>query len=95
MRWLRDRRVWTVLFALAGSDPAEARLRELVAGPVVDEAEHAEALALLRSSASLERAGRVLREYAERARERLAEAPAGDVREALSALCDYVVTRTS
>src|SRR3954466_4199144 len=84
-----------VLFALAGQDPAEARLRELVAGPVVDEADHAEALALLRSSGSLQRATCVLAEYADRARTRLADVPAGPVREALSALCSYVVTRTS
>jgi len=84
-----------VLFALAGDDPAEARLRELVAGPVVDEAEHAEALALLRSSASLARATEVLEGYADRARARLDAVPAGPVREALSALCSYVVTRTS
>jgi heptaprenyl diphosphate synthase len=84
-----------VLFALAGDDPAEARLRELVAAPVTGAAEHAEALDLLRSSAALERATGVLRSYADRARERLAAVPAGDVRDALSALCDYVVTRTS
>jgi heptaprenyl diphosphate synthase len=83
-----------VLFALAGDDPAEARLRELVARPVVDD-EHAEALALLRSSASLDRAAGVLGEYADRARERLSAVPDGPVREALSALCAYVVTRTS
>jgi heptaprenyl diphosphate synthase len=84
-----------VLFALAGDDPADARLRELVAGPVTDDADHAEALALLRSSTALERATGVLREYADRARDRLASVPAGDVRDALSALCEYVVTRTS
>ncbi len=84
-----------VLFALAGDDPAEARLRELVAGPVVDDAEHAEALALLRSSASLARATAVLEGYADRARARLTAVPEGPVREALSALCTYVVTRTS
>ena len=84
-----------VLFATAGDDPAEARLRELVAGPVTDDAEHAEALALLRSSASLARANDVLGDYADRARARLDAVPAGDVRDALSALCDYVVTRTS
>jgi heptaprenyl diphosphate synthase len=83
------------LYALAGNDPAEARLRELVAAPVTDEDDHAEALALLRSSASLARATGVLREYADRARAQLDAVPAGDVREALSALCDYVVTRTS
>jgi heptaprenyl diphosphate synthase len=84
-----------VLFALAGDDPAEARLRELVAAPVTDEADHAEALGLLRASASLARATEVLGSYADRARVRLDDVPAGDVRDALSALCDYVVTRTS
>jgi heptaprenyl diphosphate synthase len=83
------------LFALAGDDPAEARLRELVAAPVTDDAEHAEALELLRSSRSLARATDVLGEYADRARARLVAVPEGEVREALSGLCDYVVTRTS
>ena len=83
------------LFALAGDDPDEARLRELVAAPISDDADHAEALALLRSSRSLARANEVLAEYADRARARLDGVPAGDVRDALSALCDYVVTRTS
>src|SRR5215211_571347 len=80
------------LFVLADDDPAEARLRDLVAAPVTDDAD---ALALLRSSGGLARATDVLREYADRARGRLDAVPAGDVRDALSALCDYVVTRTS
>jgi heptaprenyl diphosphate synthase len=84
-----------VLFALAGDDPAEARLRELVAAPITAADEHAEALALLRASDALARATAVLREYADRARRRLDGVPAGEVRDALSALCDYVVTRTS
>lgn len=83
------------LIALAGDEPDEARLRALVAAPISDDADHAEALALLRSSRSLARANEVLAQYADRARARLAEVPAGDVRDALSALCDYVVTRTS
>src|ERR687893_343991 len=83
------------LFALAGDDPAERRLRELVSGPITDHAEHAEALALLRSSAALHRATEVLRECADRAQTRLAGVPEGPVRQALSALCDYVVSRTS
>jgi heptaprenyl diphosphate synthase len=84
-----------VLLALAGNDPAEDRLRELVAGPVTDDDEHREALDLLRNSESLARANDMLRDYADRARSRLDAVPAGDVRDALSALCDYVVTRTS
>jgi heptaprenyl diphosphate synthase len=83
------------LFALAGDDPAEVRLRELVAAPISDDDDHAEALELLRSSRSLARANEVLTQYADRARARLAQVPAGDVRDALSALCDYVITRTS
>jgi heptaprenyl diphosphate synthase len=83
------------LFALAGDDPDEARLRELVAAPISDDDDHAEALELLRSSRSLARANEVLAQYADRARARLADVPPGDVRDALSALCDYVVTRTS
>jgi heptaprenyl diphosphate synthase len=83
------------LFALGGDDPAEARLRELVASPISDDADHAEALELLRASRSLTRATEVLAQYADRARARLADVPPGDVRDALSALCDYVVTRTS
>ncbi|MEI4270139.1 polyprenyl synthetase family protein [Klenkia sp. LSe6-5] len=84
-----------VLFVLAGDDPAEARLRELVARPLTDDAEHAEALALLRSSASLARATEVLHSYADRARARLGRVPEGEVREALDALCEYVVTRSA
>ncbi len=83
------------LIALAGDDPADARLRELVSRPLSDDGEHAEALRLLRGSTALERAGEVLREYADRARASLSGVPAGEVRDALSALCDYVVTRTS
>jgi heptaprenyl diphosphate synthase len=84
-----------VLLALAGDDPDEARLRELVAAPVTDDEDHAEALRLLRSSSALAQAAEMLVVYADRARERLAAVPPGEVREALSALCDYVVTRTS
>ena len=43
----------------------------------------------------LARATEVLAQYADRARARLDDVPAGEVRDALSALCDYVVTRTS
>src|SRR5688572_8283710 len=84
-----------VLFALADDDPAGARLRELVAAPVTDDDEHAEALALLRASNGLTRAAEVLGQYADRARARLDGVPPGEVRDALSALCDYVITRTS
>ena len=66
-----------------------------MSAPVTDDDDHAEALELLRSSTALVRATEVLGEYAERAKARLVAVPEGPVREALSALCEYVVTRTS
>jgi heptaprenyl diphosphate synthase len=83
-----------VLHALAGDDPAEARLRALVAKPLVDEAEHAEALALLRASPSMESARRTLRSYAERARTLLDGVPDVPARRALEELTVFVVDRT-
>ena len=85
-----------VLYALAGDDPAAVRLREILAAPAHRRRATPRRSALLRSSA-LSGPGptRCSREYAERARARLAAVPAGDVRDALSALCDYMVTRTS
>src|SRR5947209_5117998 len=85
---------------LADLEPEAVRIQaqtfeRLVGGQITDDGEHAEALALLRSSASLRRANEVLQEYADRARQRLSAVPDGEVRTALSALCDYVVTRTS
>ena len=58
-------RTLPVLYTLRG-DPAADRLRELVAGPITDDAEVAEALELLRSSPGLERAREVLAEHARR-----------------------------
>jgi heptaprenyl diphosphate synthase len=84
-----------VLLALAGDDPADERLRQLVSAPVTDDGDHAEALELLRSSSALAQASEMLAVYADRARARLSLVPDGEVREALSALCDFVVTRTS
>ena len=85
-----------VLFALAGDDPAEARLRELVAAP-----DHRRR----RARRGPRAAARVRARWRGPTRccastptapgRRLTGVPAGDVRDALSALCDYVVTRTS
>lgn len=86
-----------VLYALAGddSDAASLRLREiLAAGPVTDDARHAEALGLLRESPALKRARETVRSYAEEARERLAPLPAGAPRRALESLCDFIADRT-
>lgn len=81
--------------ASADADAASARLREiLAAGAVTDEAQVAEALALLRESAALKRARETVRWYAERARSQLASLPSGSARSALRAMCDVVVDRT-
>ena len=94
-------RTLPVLLALAGDDPAESRLRELLATPLTDDADLAEALALLRSSPSMAAARTEMTRWAEAARAELARLPqvvSGPVAEAatyaLSALCDAVTTRT-
>ncbi|MGI8692633.1 MAG: polyprenyl synthetase family protein [Geodermatophilaceae bacterium] len=87
-------RTLPMLHALAGSDPAEARLRELLAGDLTEDGPHAEALALLRSSAGMDRSRETLASYAGRARAALTEVPAGPAHDALLTLCDFVVART-
>jgi len=83
-----------VLFALRDSDVAGARLRELVKGPILDDADHAEALRLLRESDALQQARDVMREYADAARETLATLPDVPARAALLALTELVVERS-
>lgn len=83
------------LVELAGSDPAQARLRELLARPLTDAQEHAEALAALRVSAGLQEARRELGRHAEAARESLRAVPDVPARAALDALCDFVTVRSS
>ncbi len=77
------------------ADPsADPRLRELVAGPITDDAELAEAMTLLRQSAGLERARKTLAQYADTASEALSELPACSSRDALGSLTRFVVERT-
>ncbi len=87
-----------VLYALASddADAASVRLREILStGPVTDDAEHAEALGLLRESPALKRARETVRGYAEEARRRLSPLPAGAPRAALESLCDFIADRTN
>ncbi len=84
-----------VLYALRGADVSTGRLRELVAAPLVDDDEHAEALRLLRSSVALDEARATLAAYADRARTMLIELPDAPARAALATLCDVVTARTS
>ena len=83
-----------VLYALRGSDPAGERLRALVAKPIVDDDEHAEALRLLRASSALDEARATLRSYADAARATLAAMPEAPAKAAFAALTDVVIART-
>jgi len=87
-----------VLYALASTDDdaASVRLREiLAAGPVTDDALHAEALTLLRDSAALKQARETVRGYADSARSNLAVLPDVPARRALDSLCDFIADRTN
>ncbi|MFB9658271.1 polyprenyl synthetase family protein [Glycomyces mayteni] len=81
-----------VLYALADDDPAGARLRELVSGPVAEE-DLEETLTLLRASHALEQAKDTLHQYQARARALAAALPEGPARNALVDICDYMIER--
>jgi heptaprenyl diphosphate synthase len=83
-----------VLYALQSSDPAGSRLRELVSRPITDDAEHAEALRLMRRSEALEQARQTVRSYADAARAALSGLPDSSPNAALLALSDLVVVRS-
>jgi heptaprenyl diphosphate synthase len=82
------------LYALRGTDPSSARLRDLVSKPLVDDAEHAEALQLLRASDAMTEARTTLGSYTDTARAMLPDLPDVPARAALAALCDLVIERT-
>jgi heptaprenyl diphosphate synthase len=69
-------------------------LRELVSHPLVDDTEHAEALALLRASSALDDARRTLHSYADKARAMLVDLPDVPARAGFEALTDRVIERT-
>ncbi|RZS40762.1 heptaprenyl diphosphate synthase [Herbihabitans rhizosphaerae] len=81
-----------MLYALA--ENADARLSQLLSGPITDDDEVHEALHLLRSSPGLDRAMATLGEYAERARAAVSDLPTCAARDALESLADYVVARS-
>jgi heptaprenyl diphosphate synthase len=82
-----------VLYALHDGGPEADRLRELLVGPVDDDARVAEALALLRASAGMAKAKDTVARYAAQAREELAALPEGPGRQALATLVDYTIHR--
>ena len=81
--------------AQQSTDPADARLLELLGGPLTDDALHAEALSLLRSHPAMAQARAYVVQRATDAKERLSVLPDGPVRAALEAFADVVATRSS
>ena len=84
-----------VLHALRSVDPADARLRALLArGPLAEDAEHTEALALLRAHPAMKAARADLIAWTDKAREHVLALPPGAARVSFETLCDFVVERT-
>jgi heptaprenyl diphosphate synthase len=83
------------LLARRSTDPADARLRELLDGDLSTDAALDEALGLLRRHRALDDARAEVRRRADHARTLLAPLPGGPAKDALAELCDTVVTRTS
>jgi heptaprenyl diphosphate synthase len=83
------------LLARKSTDPADARLLELLASDLRDDAALAEVLDLLRRHPSIEQTRSEVRHRAERARSLLDRVPAGPPRDALADLCTTVVTRSA
>ncbi len=81
------------LIALRSTDPADARLRELLSKPLVDDAEHAEALDLLRVHPAMDEARSYVHSESDAARTLLGKLPDIPARAALEVLCDTVATR--
>ncbi|MEY9925457.1 heptaprenyl diphosphate synthase [Catenulispora sp. GP43] len=86
-----------IALAMDGSaDRETARLQELLRTDLsADDASFDEALALLRAHPSMEQARDVVRGYAEKAKAVLEPLPEMPAKEAMKALCDVVISRTT
>jgi heptaprenyl diphosphate synthase len=84
-----------VLMAQASTDPADARLLELLSGELTDDDLHAEALDLLRKHPALDQARAYVVARATEAKQHLSAVPQGPVRAALEAFADIVATRSA
>ncbi|HET6154312.1 MAG TPA: polyprenyl synthetase family protein [Marmoricola sp.] len=84
-----------VLFALRSTDPADARLRELLTGDLSEDGPHAEALSLLRVHPAMTQARDYVAGEAAEGKKLLEVLPEGPVRTALEAFADVVADRTS
>jgi heptaprenyl diphosphate synthase len=83
------------LIAQRSHHPTDSRLLELLSGPISDDANHAEALRLLRSNPAMTKARLEVQHRAELARRLLDATPDVPARGALVGLCDLVTTRSS
>jgi heptaprenyl diphosphate synthase len=83
-----------VLYARASRDPADDRLKSLLSHPLLDDAEHAEALALLRAHPALEQARRHTAAVAEQAVALLEPLGESDALDVLRDLPGQVASRT-
>ncbi len=81
------------LLAQKSTDAADARLLDLLARPLTDDDELAEALALLRVHPAMDEARAIVQAEADAARTLLAQLPDNPARRALHDVCDVVVTR--
>ncbi len=87
------KRTLPVLYALASTDPADARLQELLGSDLREDALLEEALDLLRDHPAMDRAREHTDTVARQAQEALTRLPEGEAKTALLALATSVVTR--
>jgi geranylgeranyl pyrophosphate synthase len=83
------------LLARRSTDPADARLHQLLDSDLHDDAALREVLELLRRHRCIDQSREEVRRRAEAARALLEPLPAGPARDALDDLCTTVVTRTA
>ncbi|MGL5808910.1 MAG: polyprenyl synthetase family protein [Nocardioides sp.] len=88
-------RTLPVLYAQASERPEDARLKDLLAGDLADEAAHGEVLTLLRAHPAMGQARAHVVDLAAAAKARLDVVPAGPVRTALVDFADFVAVRTA
>jgi heptaprenyl diphosphate synthase len=84
-----------VLIARRSTDPADARLVELLSGSLADDALHAETLSLLRAHPAMAEARQYVIGLATDAKALLKVLPEGSARTALEAFADAVADRTA
>ena len=84
-----------VLIALRSTDPGDARLTDLLAADLSQDATHAEALGLLREHSAMSEARDYVRKLADEAKSLLETVPPGPVRVALESFADVVANRSS